>query len=64
MSRDDSINLLIALASAAVLVTGLLMAHRQRIEDERVCRHAIQRNFGVERAEAERLIELERALER
>lgn len=32
-----------------------------RMESERVCRYAIQRNFGVERAEAERLIDKERS---
>jgi hypothetical protein len=46
------------------LVTAAVLMERQHAADERVCRHAIQRNFGVERAEAERLIELERALDR
>ena len=38
----------------------LLGTSIQRRGDERLCRHTIQKNFGVERAEAERLIRRQR----
>jgi hypothetical protein len=50
--------------AVVAIAAAVMFLERERTVDERICRHAIQRNFGVERAEAERLIELERALER
>ena len=43
-----------------VFAALLVMGRRNRDDEEKLCRHAIQRNFGVTREEAQSLIDRER----
>jgi hypothetical protein len=58
MNRDAVSGLLLLLLMG---VLALIAVALERSEDQKVCRHTIQRNFGASREEAERMIELERA---
>lgn len=53
---------LIMLACAGAMFRAIWES--SRMESERVCRHTIQRNFGIERAEVERMMREQEARER